>query len=174
MDKTNSLSNIEQTIREAAKKATDLDSALQDIFMRYLGLDDASKPDVGYKAYGMLAVDVAVRLANMFISLKRDKGLHRVMCDLTFQLNTNEFWQKNATVLLPIMHVCLNTHTDGVMMALDRERNNEYSTNDTLIAASRAAPLELFPVIAYLVGGPSLMLASSLGMKRDLAPYLLG
>lgn len=170
MDK---MESIDQAIRESARKAADLDDRLTDIFKEHFGLNNEDA-DVGYMAYGMLAVDVAVRLANMFISLKRDKGLLRVMCDLTYQLNTNEFWQKNATVLLPVMHVCLNTHQDGLTLILDRESRNEYSSNDALIAASRAAPLEIFPVIAYLVGGPTLMLTASLPLKRDLAPYFIG
>ncbi len=167
--------SIEQAIRERARATIDLDSALEEIFKEQYGLNPVGdkKPDPGHMAWGLLAVDVSVRLANMFISLKHDKGMHRVMCDLTYQLNTNEFWQKNASVLLPLVHMCLNTHRDGLTLALEREVQGEYSTDDALIACSRAAPLEIFPIIAYLVGGPAMMVATSLPLKQALAPYIL-
>jgi hypothetical protein len=168
-------SDIDQAVVSAATQQADLDSRLQEIFMRNFGLmeKEGVAIEAGYKAYGLLAVDIAVRLTNMFIAVKTDKGVYRVACDLSYQMATNEFWAKNASVLMPIMHVCLNTHRDGVMMLADRVKHNEYSSNDALISASRAAPLEIFPVIAYLLGGPVLMVSASLPLKRDLAPYFL-
>ena len=169
------MSDIERVMREAAGKSATLRERLTEIFMEHYGLNVTTEntPDAGYMAYGTLAVDVAVRLANVFLAVKADKGVWTVACDLSFQLSTNEFWQKNAAVLVPIMHVCLNTHNDGVMLQVERETRNEYSSHDALISASRAAPLEIFPVIAYLLGGPALMLSASLPLKRDLAPYFL-
>lgn len=169
------MNDIDEAIMRAATNAADQDTRLQDIFKEHFGLipSDTYKPEAGYMAYGMLAVDIAVRLTKMFIAIKRDKGIHAVACDLTYQMNTNEFWQKNASVLLPIMHVCLNTHTDGIQLLAARTRDEDYHHYDALIAGSRAAPLEIFPIIAYLVGGPALMVVASLPLKRDLAPYLL-
>lgn len=172
-------SNIEEVMRQAAQKSTELDTRLQQIFLSAFGLLEAEnvKPEerleVGYKAYGLAAVDVAVRLAKLFIAVKQDKGVHSVACDLTYQLNTNDFWAKNASVLLPVMHIALNSHTDGVLLLAERERRQEYSSSDALISASRAAPLELFPLIAYCLGGPMLMTATSLRLKHELAPYIL-
>lgn len=167
------MDDIEQAMLEAGKKANDVNSRLTEIFTEHFDLNNKDN-DPGYTAYGFLAVDIAVRLANLFLAIKQDKGVHRVACDLTFQLATNEFWQKNAAVLMPIVHVCLNTHTDGVAMLVERTQRNEYSSYDALISASRAAPLEIFPVIAYLLGGPVLMQRVSLPLKRELAPYFLG
>lgn len=167
--------DIDQAVKSAAAEQIQIDQRFQNIFIEHFGLTENKEnpPTVGHMAYGMLAVDVAVRLANLFLAIKKDKGVYRVACDLSFQLATNEFWQKNAAVLMPIMHVCLNTHRDGALMLADRTKHNEYSTNDVLISASRAAPLEIFPVIAYLLGGPALMVAASLPLKRDLSPYFL-
>lgn len=165
------MNDIEQAILKAAKETADLDNKLTEIFTRHFKLHDGQPAD--YMAYGLLAVDIAVRLANLFLSIKKDKGVHRVACDLTYQMNTNIFWQKNASVLLPVIHVCLNTFSDGMQLIAERMVNSEYASGDTLIAASRAAPLEIFPIIAYLLNGPELMVSASLPLKRELAPYFL-
>lgn len=165
------MNNIEQAILKSAKETVDLDTRLREIFETHFKLGPEQPSD--YMAYGMLAVDIAIRLANVFISIKKDKGVYRVACDLTYQMNTNMFWQKNASVLLPVMHVCLNTFSDGMQLIAERLTAAEYASGDILISASRAAPLEIFPIIAYLLGGPELMASASLPMKRDLAPYFL-
>lgn len=171
--------DIDRVMQEAARHSTELHVRLENIFLNAFNLveKEGAKPEerleVGYKAYGLAAVDVAVRLAKLFIAVKQDKGVHSVACDLTYNLNTNDFWAKNASVLLPVMHIALNAHTDGVLLLAEREKRNEYSSSDALISAARAAPLELFPLVAYCLGGPPLMTSTSLRLKQELAPYFL-
>jgi hypothetical protein len=74
---------------------------------------------------------------------------------------------------MPLVHMALNAHRDAVALQVDRAKREEYAQGDTLLAAARAAPLEIFPIIAYCFGGPELMLSASLPLKQELAPYLL-
>lgn len=160
-------------VRKAAQAVADTDARLTEIFIKHFNIDK-EKP-AGHNAYALAAVEVAVSLANIFLSLKnpQEHRHYRALCDTTYHLNTNVFWEKNASVLLPIMHVCLNTYRDATELKLEREQNKDYTSNDILIAGSMAAPLEIFPVIAYLIGGPSLMVSASLGLKKNLVPYFL-
>lgn len=178
MSETNG-DKIDAAVRFAAEQRTSLDAKLQEIFMRNYGITkenekEKSEQDPGYMAWGMYAVDVSMRIARAFLSIKNNTGAYETMCDFTYQLATNEFWQKNANVIMPLIHMALNTHRDGVFLLAERARRNEYSSYDALISASRAAPLEIFPVIAYLVGGPALMANASLALKTELAPFFLG
>ncbi|MES2704841.1 MAG: hypothetical protein V4649_19555 [Bacteroidota bacterium] len=163
-----------QNIREIVGKNTDVDARIQKILIENLGLE-SKDAEPGYKAYGYMAVEVATALANMFLALKHpDQGRsYKAFCDLTYQLAGNDFWKNNANVILPVVHTALNAYRDGVTLSVDRATKGEYGTNDTLIAASLAAPLELFPLIAYLVGGPGLMVTASIPLKSELAPYFL-
>lgn len=169
------MDNLEQKMQQAAAARGTRDQTLQAIFIEAYNLKETTdkKPEVGHMAYGMLAVDVSMRLANMFLAIKADKGVHEVACDLSYELAVNEFWAKNASILVPIMHVALNTHRDGVMLLVEKTIRDEYSKYDMLISASQAAPLEIFPVIAYCLGGPGLMVSASLKLKLALAPYFL-
>lgn len=162
----------------AARANNNIDARLEEIFIKHFGLEsvEGEEPkEAGYMAYGMMAVDVAMRIANVFLAIKNptEHRTYRAICDLTYELGVNEFWRKNANVINPIMHVCTNTYRDGVELLLRRAQRDEYSSYDALISASRAAPLEIFPVIAYLLGGPKLMVSSSLALKLELAPYFI-
>lgn len=170
--------NVLEQAQKVANKNTAIDSQIQEILMRNLGLvvrEGEPKPEIGLMAYGTMAVEVGIALANIFLAIKNPEQhrTYRGFCDLTYQLNTNDFWQKNAAVLLPVIHVALNAYRDGVSLTIDRDIRGEYSSSDALIAAARVAPLELFPLIAYLVGGPGLMLSASIPLKTELAPYFL-
>lgn len=167
---------IQEAIRVAANQSADLTERLQNIFLEEFDLLNKSEekaPDAGYRAWGLAGVDVGVRLAKIFIGLQKNTGMYEAVCDLTYQLNSSDFWQKNAAVLMPLIHAALNAHRDGAMLLADRVVSDEYGANDTLIRAARAAPLEIFGVLAYLVGGPQLMAAKSLSLKQRLAPYFL-
>lgn len=161
---------------EQVQKIVEIDSRLTDIFKQHYRCNeekDSGPETAGYMAWALLAVDVSIRIANVFLAIKNPKEhrTYRAVCDLTYQLNTNEFWAKNASVILPTMHVALNTYRDGVDFEMRRRELGEYSSYDSLIATSRCAPLEIFPLIAYLVGGPMLMQSESAALKLALAPY---
>lgn len=169
------MSEIERAISEAGRRSAELTNRLNEIFCEAYGVakTEDGKDAVGYQAWALLGVDVAIRMAKMFLAIKNNAGVYDVVCDLTYQLSTNEFWQKNANVIMPAIHVALNAHRDGVLLLAERANRNEYSSSDALISAARAAPLEIFPLIGYLIGGPTLQLESSLKLKHELSPYFL-
>lgn len=173
------MTDVMQAIAKTAKGNAAVDSKIQEILIEQFGINDMEDKDAqsaGYKAYALQAVAVGIAIANMVMAL-RDPASHRTytaFCDLTYGLNTNNFWEKNATVILPLVHMWLNTYRDGATFQAERTNHDEYLTHDALIAASRAAPLEIFPVLAYLVGGPVLMVKASAALKVQLAPFLAG
>ena len=171
------MTDFTQLVQETVRRNHSVDEALRAIFIDYyqIGSIEKQATDAGHNAYALLAVDVSMRLANMFLAIKNpsDHRSYRMACDLTYELATNEFWKRNHNIITPTLHVCLNTYRDGAAMLAEKTARDEYSSSDALISASRAAPLEVFPVIAYLVGGPELMVSASLPLKRALAPYFV-
>jgi hypothetical protein len=170
--------SLTEQAQRVVKKNNEIDGAITEILMRNLGLivaEGETKPDVGLMAWGTMAVEVGLALANLFLAIKNpdQHRTYRAICDLTYQLASNDFWQKNAAVLMPVVHSALNAYRDSASLLLERESRGEYSSNDALIAGARTAPLELFPLIAYLVGGPKLMVSASIPLKTELGPYFL-
>lgn len=162
---------------EHIRAIAQIDGQLNNIFRMHYGCEGNPEEDkpAGYMAWALLAVDVSVRVANMFLAIKNpnEHRTYRALCDTTYELPTNEFWVKNASVILPLIHAALNAYRDSVDFAIKAKELGEYSSANNLMLASRAAPLEIFPVIAYLVGGPALMVAQSAALKSALAPYFL-
>lgn len=169
-------------IRQAVGKQLEVDTILREIFKRHFGVSEAINPNgegrgdnPGYRAYALEAVEAGVSLANIVLSIKKpDSGRgFRAISDITYALNANEFWIKNAPVLVPILSIVLNSHRDYADMASRRLELSDYAVYDKMISASDGASLEIFSMLLYLVGGPELMTMESLAMKLDLAPYLL-
>lgn len=167
------MNNIDETIRNASKTHAKVDEELYGIFRRHYTGGDDSNIDAARMSGIELACHMSVALCNIFLAIRRpeERRTYRAVCDLTFGLNTNGFWVANAGVIMPVVHAALNTYRDGVELTLDTYNKGEYGVNDALATASRLAPLEIFPLIAYLIGGPPLMLATSIPLKQDLAPY---
>jgi hypothetical protein len=160
-----------QQVKKVVAKNTGIDGRIEDILIQQFRINDREQ-DPGYKAYACMAVEVGMAFTNIFLALKDPTAgrSYRGFCDLTYQLAQNDFWQKNASVILPVVHMALNAYRDGVSLSLER---SEYGVHDNLIAAARCAPLELYPLLAYLVGGPGLMVSTSIPLKNELAPYFL-
>lgn len=167
------MNDIDEKVRTAVKSRTHTDAELYDIFLKHYTAGSEEKIDAGMMSGIQLACHASVALCNIFLAIRRpeEHRTYRAICDLTFGLNTNGFWVNNAGVIMPLLHAALNTYRDGVELTLDTYNKGEYGVNDNLATASRLAPLEIFPVIAYLIGGPPLMLATSIPLKQDLAPY---
>jgi hypothetical protein len=169
----------ESTMRAIAKQS-EVDEVLRGIFKEHFDIptnEDIEKDPnkMGYRAWAMMAIEVAVSMANMIISMRKPesgRGL-RVMQDLVYALNANDFWAKNAPILVPILTVMCNAHKDGVALKVDAMQNSEYTIYDKLTSATQLVPLEIFSMILYLVGGPMLMSNRSLPLKIALAPYLV-
>jgi hypothetical protein len=168
-----SKAKLEQTVKQQLV----VDEALRNIFKAHFHIDgDNSEGNPGYKAYALYAVEVGVSLANIILAANHPESgrAFRAMTDLTYALNANEFWLKNAPVLVPVLTIILNSHKDYVDMAVQRQEMNEYAIYDKLMGSARIVALEIFSMVLYLVGGPQLMGIESLPLKNDLAPYFLG
>lgn len=160
----------------------EIDIALRDIFMQHFHIDNKPDPESmkaednpGYRAYAGYAVEVGVALANLILATKRPESSRgfRAISDLVFALNANEFWIKNAPVLVPVLTIVLNSHRDYVDMFTQRLQMSDYAKFDKMMSAADGVSLELFSMLLYLVGGPQLMTTESLALKKDLAPYFL-
>lgn len=162
--------------KERLEKQQQIDRRLESIFRKHFELDsDTHKDNPGYQAWAGYAVDVSVKVANIILSMKwPDSGRgFRALTDLTYQLNANDFWTKNAPVLVPVLTTVMNAHRDGMELMMERQVNKEYALYDKLISGSQTSCLEIFSMILFLVGGPTLMALSSLPLKLDLAPYVM-
>lgn len=143
-----------------------------EVFAKHFGIETSENP--GYKAWATYAKDVGVRLVSMLIAARHpDSGrtLSGFM-DLTYHLSANDFWSKNAQVLVPLLMASLNGIRDAAELSHQRDQIGEYAMYDDLISAGKLASLELFSVMLLLVGGPALMTTHSMPMKLDLAPHL--
>jgi hypothetical protein len=158
------------------KTQKQVDENLTAIFRKRFELDsEQNKDNPGYQAWGLEAIEVALAMANMVLAIKRpDSGRgFRMAKDLTYGLNANNFWVKNAPVLMPLVTTMLNAHADELNIAMDVATYREYSGYDALLSSTKCASLELFSMILYLVGGPLLMAVSSTPLKLDLMPYFV-
>ena len=122
-----------------------------------------------------MASEVGVALANILISTKNPESGrgYRAVTDLVYALNANDFWLKNAPILIPVLTVVLNAHKDGLNYKMERENLHEYAMYDKLTASTELVALEIFSMLLYLVGGPLLMGVRSGSLKFDLAPFFL-
>jgi hypothetical protein len=154
----------------------EIDGTLRELFIKHLEINsEENKDNPGYKAYAGYAVEVGVALMNLVISIKKpDSGRgFRAVSDLVYTLNANDFWVKNAPVLVPVLTIVLNSHRDYIDMVSRRTELQDYAVYDKMMSAADGASLELFSMLLYLVGGPALMNTNSLPLKMDLAPFLL-
>lgn len=167
------MDNLQQAMQERAAKQVDLNERLTEIFVRHFKLRKEDDRDAPYMAFGMEAVAAALILANMFLSVKHDRGTLNVVRDMTLTLNANKFWQQAQPILIPIMQAATNAQTDALFLQAERKGNDNYQLDDNFIIGGRVMALELFPMIAFMLGGPQLMQECSLALKRELAPYFL-
>lgn len=161
-------------------KQSEQDEVIRKILLQHFDVptneEIQEKPDkIAYRAWALLAVEVGLAMANMIIAMRKpDSGRSfRAMQDLTYVLNSNDFWLKNAPVLVPIITVMMNAHKDGVALKMEAAREQEYTIYDKMTSATGLVALEVFSILLYLVGGPLLMTSQSLPLKIALAPYLI-
>lgn len=170
------MNDLAQRIQNTIKTQTLQDNALEEIFKKHFELDtDKHKENPGYMAWSSSAVSACVSISNLLLAVKSPESgrSFRGFCDLTYVLGANDFWSKNAGVLVPVLTVILNAQKDFVGMMVEQDQLNEYASYDTLLTGAQAVSLEIFSIILYLVGGPLLMSTASLPLKLDLAPYFL-
>lgn len=166
--------SIEQAIREVVSEQSIIDNEIKDILTKQYKIDDPAKTEP-YRAIGLLVLDVSVKLMNVLRSMRfPDAGLgYRAVLDLTVGLNENQFWQKHAAVLVPLLHIAIQAQSDYAILLLDRAVNPKSSMFDGVRTESQLVGLEIFVMIGYLFGGQELITNSSINVKQALAPYLV-
>lgn len=170
------MSTTHDLIGNTLNSQTKIDDTLRGIFTKHFEIEsEKNKENPGYKAYALNAVEVAIALSNLVLSINKPDSHRgfRAVSDLIYGLNANDFWVKNAPVLVPALTVILNSHRDYIDMQVRRNEMQEYAVYDKLITGAQCVVLEVFSMLLYLVGGPLLMNVASLPLKLDLAPYFL-
>lgn len=154
------------------RRTQETDENLREVFSKHFG---AESEDPSYKAWALYGVDVATKLCNALIAAKNPKAGRTLTAfmDLTCDLNSNPFWQKNASTLVPLLTAALNDIRDCAQLLGNHEQWHQYSLYDRLSSASVCAGLDIFPVMLLLVGGSALMATHSLPLKLDVLPYLV-
>ena len=151
------------------------DAEFSRIFNKYLEVDKENQ-NAEYMAWATLATSVGVSLLNMLISIRKPESGRslRTIQDLAFELNYNDFWARNSSFLMPLVIASINAQKDFVSLHSQIGTLQDLPLVDKAIASSECVGLEIFPLLLYLVGGPSLMVKYSVPIKLDLLPYLAG
>lgn len=113
------------------------------------------------------AVEVVCSIANVFGVMNglRNFMPEQAITDLTFALNTNQFWIRNAQYLMPILNSAINASLDGRTQSLETGTlwgNMQYH--------NKFAWLELLPAIMFCLRGNTEMRRVSLEMKKAFEP----
>lgn len=153
-----------------------VDDKIHKILFDFLEIEENKKKEnAGYVSWAMQALPVGITLANMLLALKRpgEGRSHRAIADITYVLNTNEFWVRNSGFLMPLVIMSVNAQKDHALLASEGKDNPQYNIYDRTLRGTEFIGLELFTAILYLVGGPALMAKSSMGLRLELAPFFI-
>lgn len=170
------MNDTDERIVHAFGLSQKFDDDVRDAMGRALQL--AQKKDdpkeVGYMSVALVAVEVAVSLANIIATVRRptEGRTYRAIYDLVIGLNTSIFWGKHAPALMPLLHTMLMDHLDSVSLQMERGEV-KVSPYDKLIMGAESAPLAIFSMILFLVGGPEVQMQGSVALKKDLMPLLM-
>lgn len=170
------MSETNERVMQAFKLSAKFDDEVRAAMSRALLLDEKKddEKEAGYMAAATLALELSVSLANIVVAVRRpDTGrTFRMAYDLVIGMNSNLFWGQHAAALLPLLHMALMDHLDSV--ALQDERGEvKVSPYDKLIMGAEAAPMAMFSMILFLVGGPIVQMRGSVLLKKDLMPLLM-
>jgi hypothetical protein len=115
------------------------------------------------------AVEVVCSLVNIFgvMANLRFFGSDMAIADLTFSLNTNVFWVKNANYLVPILNTSINAFMDNQTFLVIAQ-----PLWDDLEYQSRNVWLEILPAIVFCLNGYSAMRSVSVEIKQSFEKFL--
>jgi len=115
------------------------------------------------------AVELVCSLVNVFgvmSGLKNYSG-ESAIADLTFSLNTNQFWVKNAANLMPIVSATINALMDNQKLRLQTQ-----PLWNALDSHHRHSWLEILPAVLLALKGYGAMRQQSLEMKQAFEKFL--
>lgn len=121
-------------------------------------------------ADSLAALDVFMSLMNVSGTMVGSGNFSTIaaISDLTFALNTNTFWIKNASYLVPILNMAINAFLDFNVMAIGP---NEPLWKE-LRYHNRNCWLEILPALVLCLKGHYTMRKCSLEMKKTFEPFL--
>lgn len=117
------------------------------------------------------AVEVICSIVNVFgvmTGLRHFSG-DSAITDLTFVLNTNQFWLKNSSYMMPLVNSSVNAFSDNY--ALTEKPQPLWGA---LVYHNRNVWLELLPAVVFCLSGHSAMRKVSLEMKQSFEKFLRG
>lgn len=160
--------HIEQPATAVLERDEEIRKILLDIFQFHEGLP------LNEKSVMLMGADLGVKFFNVFYSLRNpNSGLgYRVVMDLTVNLNGNPLWVKHGTVFMPILHAALQAQSDYALLSVEKANSPNITKDDDIRAECKLAPLEIFVMLAFIVGGQELMQIAAMQLKRRLAPYI--
>ena len=125
------------------------------------GSEESKDPRRMADAYA--AVSVVVSMCNIFSALYSENNNFAMtaIVDLTFALNSNTFWVKNAGYFMPLVNAAVNAAQDF----RDQELVDE-PVWETMKQHNRMQWLEILPAVVFLASGYVAMRKYSLEMKK--------
>lgn len=150
----------------------DVRALAQHYFIPAPPADSKSQEGLEYprkQAEAALAVELVCSLVNMFgvmAGIKNYSG-ESAIADLTFTLNTNPFWVKNAAYLMPILGVAVNAFQDNTQL-----KTNPSPLWEKLHYHNASVWLEILPAVMFCLKGASAMREKSLEMKQAFDKFL--
>lgn len=168
---------LQQDMETTTSHVVEIENEITGILQKEFRLtpEDGTRQNDDYNAVGYMAIDVCLRLMNVLRNLKAPgTGLgYKATMDLSIGLNGNAFWARHASILMPLLHISLQAHADYVQLTLAKTNTAGRNTlHDAIISESQLVGLEIFSMIAYLLGGAELMSTASLNLKKQLFCYL--
>lgn len=121
------------------------------------------------QAEAALAVELVCSLVNMFgvmAGIKNYSG-ESAIADLTFTLNTNPFWVKNAAYLMPVLGAAVNAFQDNTLLKVNLSplwAQMQYH--------NASVWLEVLPAVLFCLKGAAAMREKSLEMKQAFDKFL--
>lgn len=165
---------IFETAIAKVEKVSKEDAEIRQILVKVFDVE--GEENAGYKAAALEAVECGVAVINMFLAIRSpDKPrTMRVITDLTMGLNSNQFWQRNAPSLVPMLQAAIFDFFDDTNLAVERSTDNKYILYDGISTAAKLAPVAIVAYMLYLLGGPKLAIANTLILKKQLYKFFVG
>jgi hypothetical protein len=120
-------------------------------------------------AEGAGAVEFVCSLVNIagVMSGSRTYSGEQAIADLTFSLNTNPFWIKNSSYLMPLLSAFINASQDN-----DKLKQNSDPLWARMVYSHQALWLEVLPAIIFCLEGYPAMREKSLAVKQAFEKFI--
>lgn len=156
---------IKEDLEAMVASTSRMREALKAFIVPKEGTEEAK--DTGRMANAYYALEVAVSVCNIFTSLGNPSvnATFMLITDLTINLNTNPFWVRNTSHLMPLIIASVNASMDYRDMSA-AEPEPKWAA---LQEQCKWLWLDILPTIMFLVHGLVITRLSSIEMKKTVA-----